>query len=405
MQNMSMSTGKAFKVIDRTCIFHSMANFLVLVNAWYSKTLVTGGEYHMLRVLKNWSLRHKISLILPKIGYQTSKSILPNVDLFYLSSYEKDEEIKSVFNLLTSYFVRIIRSILISPMHDPDIIIAASHLLYDIIPAIIIRRRYKSKLVVYNHGVWRPYRSYNEGLRSNLMLLNEKLSLFLCKRSADIIFAINAETRDFLVRKGFNANRITIMRNGIEHELIESVKAGHKKYEASFCGRLVKRKGIYDLLDIWNDVVKHFPEGKLVIIGKGEEYNGLRKAIDKNGLEKNIILTGYAPDTEKIGFFKSSKVFVYPSYEESWGITVTEAMACGLPVICYDLSAFNFLRLGIVKLDTGNKKLMATSIINLLRDDNQRAELGRSAKEESKKLDWEEISKDELDVVTRLLKN
>jgi len=383
-----------------------MANFLVLVNAWYSKTLVTGGEYHMLRVLKNWSLQHNISLILPKIGYQTSKGILPNVDLFYFSSYEQDDtEIKNVFRLLTSYFVRIIRSILISPKQHPDIIITASHLLYDIIPAIIIRRRYKSKLVVYNHGVWRPYRSYNEGLRSNLMLLNEKLSLFLCKRSADIVFAINAETRDFLVHKGFNASKITLMRNGIEHELIESVRAGPKKYEASFCGRLVKRKGIYDLLDIWNDVMKHFPEGRLVIIGKGEELNDLRKAIDKYGLEKNIVLTGYAPDKEKISFFKSSKVFVYPSYEESWGITVTEAMACGLPVVCYNLSAFNFLSLGIVKLDIGNKKLMADSIINLLRDDNQRVELGQSAKIESKKLDWEEISKDELGVVTTLLKN
>jgi glycosyltransferase involved in cell wall biosynthesis len=80
-------------------------------------------------------------------------------------------------------------------------------------------------------------------------------------------------------------------------------------------------------------------------------------------------------------------------------------MACGLPVICYDLSAFNFLRFGIVKLEIGNKKLMATSIINILREDNQREELGQSAKEESKKLDWEEISKEELDVVTTLLKN
>jgi glycosyltransferase involved in cell wall biosynthesis len=397
---------KDFREIERTRIIHSMANFLVLVNAWYSKTVVTGGEYHMLRVLKNWSLQHKISLILPSIGYQASKQMLPNVDLFYFSSTEKDEkEIKSLAKLMFSYFTRIVRSILIAPKDHPDVIITASHLLYDIIPAIILRRKYKSKLVVYNHGIWRPYRSYSEGLRSNLMLLNEKLSIFLCKRSADIIFAINAETRDFLVRKGFDANKITIMRNGVEHELINSVKPGPQKYDASFCGRLVKRKGIYDLLDIWNDVMKHFPEGKLVIIGKGEEYNDLRKAINKNGLEKNIVLTGYSPDTEKIGFFKSSKVFVYPSYEESWGITVTEAMACGLPVICYNLSAFKFLRLGIVKLDIGNKRQMATSIINLLRNDNQRAEWGQSAKEESKKLNWEAISDEELEQVTMLLKN
>jgi glycosyltransferase involved in cell wall biosynthesis len=80
-------------------------------------------------------------------------------------------------------------------------------------------------------------------------------------------------------------------------------------------------------------------------------------------------------------------------------------MACGLPVICYNLSAFNFLRHGIVKLDVGNKKQMANSVLKLLSDDNQREELGRGAKEESKNLDWEDISKEELDVTTSLLNN
>ncbi|HKQ22025.1 MAG TPA: glycosyltransferase family 4 protein [Nitrososphaeraceae archaeon] len=381
-----------------------MANFLVLVNAWYSKTLRTGGEYHMLRVLKRWSLQHKISLILPKIGYEASKQMLPNVKLFYFSSTENDKkEINSLLKLMFSYFIRVVRSIFISPKDKPDIIITASHLLYDIIPAIILCRKYNSKLVVYNHGVWGPYRSYKEGLRSNLMLLNEKLSIYLCNRSADVIFVINSEIRDFLIHKGYDANKITIMRNGIEHELIELVKGGPKKYEACFCARLVKRKGVYDLLDVWSEIIKYFPESKLVIVGEGEEHNGLCRTIVKKGLEKNISLTGYVPDKEKISIFKSSKVFVYPSYEESWGITVTEAMACGLPVISYNLSAYNFLRSGIIKLDTGNKKLMETTIKDLLSNDNQREELGRRAREESKRLDWEDISEEELKVVTKLL--
>lgn len=358
----------------------------------------------MLRVLKRWSIQHKISLILPKIGYEASKQMLPNVELFYFSSTENDKkEINSLLNLMFSYFIRVVRSIFISPKDKPDIIITASHLLYDIIPAIILCRKYNSKLVVYNHGVWGPYRSYKEGLRSNLMLLNEKLSIYLCKRSADVIFVINSEIRDFLIHKGYDANKITIMRNGIEHELIELVKGGPKKYEACFCARLVKRKGVYDLLDVWSEIIKYFPESKLVIVGEGEERNGLCRAIVKKGLEKNISLTGYVPDKEKISIFKSSKVFAYPSYEESWGITVTEAMACGLPVISYNLSAYNFLRSGIVKLDTGNKKLMETTIKDLLSNDNQREELGRRAREESKRLDWEDISEEELKVVTKLL--
>ena len=282
------------------CANELMANFLVLINGWYSKNLVTGGEYHMLRVLKNWSLQHKISLLTPELSYQATKEMLPDVDLFYFSSAEDDEEIKSLLKLTISYITRIIRSVFVRPKDAPDLIITASHFLYDVLPAVMLRRRYKSKLVVYNHGVLEPYGSDNAGLRGNLMLLYEKLGLFLCKRSADIIFAINSETKEFLIREGFEPNRITIIRNGVEHELINSVKVNAKEYEASFCARLVKRKGVYDLLDIWEKVLKYFPESRLVIIGEGEEFSSLQGAITRKQLDKNILLTGYVPAIEKL---------------------------------------------------------------------------------------------------------
>lgn len=385
------------------CANELMANFLVLINGWYSKNLVTGGEYHMLRVLKNWSLQHKISLLTPKLSYQATKEMLPDVDLFYFSSVEDDEEIKSLIKLTISYITRIIRSVFVRPKDGPDLIITASHFLYDVLPAVMQRRRYKSKLVVYNHGVLEPYGSDNAGLRGNLMLLYEKLGLFLCKRSADIIFAINSETKEFLIRKGFEPNRITIMRNGVEHELINSVKVNAKEYEASFCARLVKRKGVYDLLDIWEKVLKYFPESRLVIIGQGEEFSSLQGAITRKQLDKNILLTGYVPDIEKIAFLKSSKIFIYPSYQESWGITLTEAMACRLPVVCYNLSVYDFVNDGIIKLNIGDRDQMTSTIIDLLSNDTKRMKLGSTAEEASKKLNWDDISKEELNAVSALL--
>ena len=379
------------------------ANFLVVINAWDSKKLVTGGEFHMLQVLKNWTLRDNIDLLIPKIGYQVAKNMLKNVNLFYFSSNEEDEEIKCLFKLEISYFVRIIKSVFVRPKHKPDIIITASHFFYDVLPAIILCRRFNSKLLVYSHGILQNFRSHNSDLRRNLMILDEKLSLFLCKRSADAIFAIRDETKDFLVLHGFESNKITIVRNGVDHDLINSVNVEETKYQASFCGRLVKRKGVYDLLEIWERVLKFFPESKLVIIGQGEEYDGLKDAICRNGWEKNIILTGYVPDCDKIAVFKSSEIFIFPSYEESWGIAITEAMACGLPVVCYDLPAYDFLKAGIIKSNLGDKELMTNSIIRLLQDDKKRMILANAAREEGKKLDWHEIAKEELTSVHMIL--
>jgi hypothetical protein len=179
-----------------------MANFLVIINGSESNKLVTGGEYHILRVLKNWSLQHKISLYLPKLAYQATREMLPRVDSFYFTSNEDDEEIRSFLKLSISYIIRITRSIFVRPKEAPDLIITASHFIYDLLPAVMLRRKYKSKLVVYNHVVLELYRSRNEGLGSNLMILDDKIALFLCKRSADVIFTINKETRDFLIRRG-----------------------------------------------------------------------------------------------------------------------------------------------------------------------------------------------------------
>ena len=357
----------------------------------------------MLNVLKNWSLKHRISLFLPKLAYQTTKEMLPKVNLIYFTSNENDEEIKSLFKLSLTYFVRIVRSIFIHPKDYPDIIISASHFLYDVLPAVVLRRRHKSKLVIYSHGILRHYRSYNQGLRSNLMLLTERISLFLCRRSADAIFAINSETKGFLVLRGFDPNKITIIRNGLDHEFIATIKGNIEEYEASFCGRLVKRKGVYDLLDIWEEVLKHLPLSRLIIIGQGQEFDGLKEAIRKKGLHKYIVLPGYVSEAEKISLFKSSKIFIFPSIEEAWGIAITEAMACRLPVVCYDLPAYNFVEKGIVKLDIGNKELMARSIVELLSNDIRRAELSKEALQESKKFDWNSISEQELTRVSMLL--
>jgi glycosyltransferase involved in cell wall biosynthesis len=359
----------------------------------------------MLQVLKYWSLQHRISLFLPKLAYQATKQMLPRVDLFYFTSNEDDEEIKSLIKLLLTYFVRIVRSIFIRPKDYPDIIITASHFLYDLLPAIVLRRRYKSKLVVYSHGILRHYRSNNQGLRSNLMLLNEKISLSLCKRSADAIFAINNETKEFLVLRGFDSDKITITRNGIDHELINSINRDTEEYEASFCGRLVKRKGVYELLEIWEQVLKYFPLSRLVIIGQGEEFKGLKAAIKTKSLDKNILLTGYVSEAEKISLFKSSKIFIFPSFEEAWGIAITEAMACGLPVVCYDLPAYNLLKKGIIKLQIRNKELMTRSITDLLSDDIRRTKLGEEAFQESKKFDWNSVSNEELMLVSAVRQN
>jgi len=66
---------------------------------------------------------------------------------------------------------------------------------------------------------------------------------------------------------------------------------------------------------------------------------------------------------------KSSKIFILPSYNESWALVVCEAMACGLPVVAYDLPVFEEVyKKGMILIPIGDIDKFAGAILKLLYD-------------------------------------
>ena len=202
---------------------------------------------------------------------------------------------------------------------------------------------------------------------------------------------------------GFKNERIHLTKNAVDHELIGSIKCKDLRFEACFCGILSKTKGVYDLIEIWQEILKSRPDSKLVIIGEGPEQGKIWSIIKAKSLEKNILLTGFLDEEQKISTMKSSKLFLFPSYQEGWGIVVMEAMACGVPVVSYDLSAYEAFAAGIVKVPIGEKKQMAGSILNLLADEGVRKALARDAEEASTLLNWNDISREEYKKIRELI--
>jgi glycosyltransferase involved in cell wall biosynthesis len=364
-----------------------MFRILVVTNGWGVRT-IGGGEYHILRVLQRWSRECKISIIMPRSGYVSSRKMLSKDHPIYFSSLEK--EVTSVIREATLYPLRVLRSSFFRFKDYPNIIIASSHLLYDVLPSLILRIRSKSKLVIYVHGIF--LRDDAKGILRAIATWSEKISLFLCKK-ADLIFVVNPDIKDTLVARGYRPDKIIVTGNGVERDLINSIKVDEKKFDGCFCGRIVEKKGVYDLLDIWEKVLKKFPQSRLVIIGDGSDYSKVAENVKNKGLDKSITLTGFVSETDKISLIKSSRIFISPSHEESWGIAVSEALACGLAVICYDLTAYNIFGDCITKIGVGNKEGMANAITCLLADKNEQEAFAVNAKEvTSNLLDWDNIS-------------
>ncbi|MCL2032281.1 MAG: glycosyltransferase [Methanomassiliicoccaceae archaeon] len=86
---------------------------------------------------------------------------------------------------------------------------------------------------------------------------------------------------------------------------------------------------------------KHLPDDvKLMIVGKGPALQDMKDLVKNEGLEDRVIFTGFVPDDELALYYSASDVVVSASRFETQGLTITEAMACGLPAACSDGRAF-----------------------------------------------------------------
>lgn len=135
---------------------------------------------------------------------------------------------------------------------------------------------------------------------------------------------------------------VTLLRYGFDKEPYMRVSGQEKIYDAVYLGRLVESKGIVDLIEVWKLVVHSMPKAKLLVIGSGTELytKSIEQKIHDEGLDDNVILAGQKGGDEKIRLLKQSKVFLFLSHFESHADVVTEAIACGLPIVCYDLEAY-----------------------------------------------------------------
>lgn len=100
--------------------------------------------------------------------------------------------------------------------------------------------------------------------------------------------------------------------------------------------RIEKGKGLYEVVDSFQNLQNSFPNVVLSIAGAGNELSNLKKYVNENQL-KNINFLGWIDGDEKIDVLFNSDIFVLASYSEGMPICILEAMACGKPVVTTDV--------------------------------------------------------------------
>lgn len=150
-------------------------------------------------------------------------------------------------------------------------------------------------------------------------------------------------------------------------------------------GRLVERKGHYDLLDAWPTVLEDYPNGQLVLIGDGPEREGLEDHAGRLGVDSSVHLVGRRDDIpELLALFD---VFGFPSHYEGLPGALLEAMCAGLPIVTTPVDGNSELvtdgEHGLY-VPVKKPKALADTLKQLLDDPELASRLGQAARAHAK---------------------
>jgi glycosyltransferase involved in cell wall biosynthesis len=146
-------------------------------------------------------------------------------------------------------------------------------------------------------------------------------------------------------------------------------------------GRLVPVKRYDLIIEAFARVAAEYPDWQLRIYGKGEEQAGLRRLIESLGLWNNVFLMGAATPME--AEWVKGSIGVAASNFEPFGMTIVEAMRCGLPVVSTDCpyGPGEIIKDGVDGrlVPVGDATALGAALLDLVRDDELRRRMGRAA--------------------------
>ena len=275
-------------------------------------------------------------------------------DVGSIHSKAKQPVYKILYNILSlrnEIYKNNISIILINTSIDLTSIIKLSLIL------LVLPR--KIQIHIYYHG----------GNYENITLLKNKLFRrginYILRNNAQYYFLYSAQRDSF--KKFFNCENTQLYLNYSDYNnIIEHKSNPISKLRLLFCGRIVKSKGVYELLEAFNYLYHHETDDILLrFVGVGPDYDRLKNMAQKYNI-KGIEFTGYLSGRDLESVYADSDLTVLPSYREAFPFIMIESFRAGIPMICTPVGALSeYVRDGI----TGFKieKRSVNSIIHTIR--------------------------------------
>ncbi len=239
---------------------------------------------------------------------------------------------------------------------------------------------------------------------------------------ADRIITVSDAMKDDLSRHNWSSAKISVVWNGVDTDVYdpkrvspEDVKAVRERYGIGseetmlfFIGRLTWVKGVRNLAQAMPEVLREYPQLKLVILGKGEEQRDIAEMARRLDIAERVITRfDFVSEEERIAHYAAADICIFPSIYEPFGIVSLEAMALEKPVVVGARGVVGF-REQVVPSGpeqtglhvNGNEPMdIAWGIKTLLADPQAAKEMGKRARQRVlRHFTWEQVTKQTIEV-------
>jgi glycosyltransferase involved in cell wall biosynthesis len=237
------------------------------------------------------------------------------------------------------------------------------------------------------------------GLRPSSWLFRSMLGLRnRILMHADAFVAISTAVAAELTAEGVDASAIKMIPNSVDACRFSPVTPHEKETLRRklglplgdriviYTGRLVSYKGLPLLLDVWQAIQEQNDHVQLLLVGSGglDIHNceaELRAYVEDNGMRASVRFTGSVDNVQEL--LQAADIFVLPTENEAFGISLIEAMACGLPVISTSVGGVTDIlehRLNGFVVQPGDHHQLREALATLLTDSDLSARLGCAAR-------------------------
>ena len=201
------------------------------------------------------------------------------------------------------------------------------------------------------------------------------------------LITLSDSSRDEIVEMlGMQCSRIDVVPPGVDERFSPGGVRSERPLVVAV-GRLVPVKRFDRLVDVLLGLKAEHPDLEAVIVGEGYERAALEGQIEAAGAQGWLRLPGRLSDDDLLALYRRAWLLTSTSAREGWGMTITEAGACGTPAVVTDIAghrdAIDHEVSGVLSHQ------VAKDLDVLLRDEDRRRTLGFGAQQRAGALRWE----------------